>query len=85
MKKQFGKLSKTEQEHVELAYHQMKPDDFGAQMTQAKAHSPAAVRLPARLVKRLQKAAKSSGEAEYQTLVRKWLEERLQQEVTTAG
>lgn len=85
MKKQFSKLSKTAQEKIELAYHQMKPEDFDQQMADAKTHSPAAVRLPARLVKQLQKAAKSSGETEYQTMVRKWIEERLQQEATVAG
>jgi len=85
MKKQFGKLSKTEQEQVESAYHRMKPEDFDEQMSRAKTHTPASFRLPARLVKRLQKVAKSSGETEYQAMVRKWIEERLKQEISAAG
>ena len=43
MKKQFAKLSKAEQEKVELQYHQMKPDGFDKAMSQAKRHSPTAI------------------------------------------
>ncbi|MFS8084460.1 MAG: hypothetical protein ACMG6H_02445 [Acidobacteriota bacterium] len=36
MKKQFAKLSKAEQEKVELEYHRMKPEDFEKAMSRAK-------------------------------------------------
>ena len=42
MKKQFGKLSKAEQEKVELEYHRMKPEDFAEAMAKAKRHKPEA-------------------------------------------
>ena len=42
MKKQFAKLSKAEQEKVELEYHRMKPKDFDEAMTQAKPNKPEA-------------------------------------------
>ena len=40
MKKQFAKLSKAEQEKVELEYHRMKPEDFDEAMAQAKPNKP---------------------------------------------
>jgi hypothetical protein len=79
MKRRFDELSKTEQEQAELAYHQMEPEVFDVQMAQAKGQIPAALRLPPELVERLQAAAAAEGEPEYQIMVRKWLEERLQQ------
>jgi hypothetical protein len=79
MKKQFGKLTKAQQEKAELAYHQMKPEDFDEQMSQATRHSPAAIWLPKRLVRHLKAVAKAEGEPEYQVMVRRWIEERLQQ------
>lgn len=81
MKKQFSKLSKAEQEEVELAYHNMNPEDFDELMKDAEHHVPSVIRLPARLVTKLQTVADSSGEAGYQTMVKRWIEERLQQEV----
>lgn len=42
MKKQFAKLSKAEQEKVELEYHRMKPEDFDEAMALAKPHKPEA-------------------------------------------
>jgi hypothetical protein len=44
MKKQFAKLSKAEQEKVELRYHQMKPEDFDKVMSRAKRQTPATPR-----------------------------------------
>lgn len=41
MKKQFAKLSKSEQEKVEKEYHQMRPDEFDQLMTRTKQHLPA--------------------------------------------
>lgn len=38
MKRQFAKLSKTEQEKVEAEYHQMNPRDLDEVMAQAKKH-----------------------------------------------
>jgi hypothetical protein len=84
MKKQFGKLSKTEQEAIELDYHQMNPHTFDEPMKQAKRHSPELIRLPPELIVSLKKQAKSTGEAEYQAMVKRWIEERLQQETTAA-
>jgi hypothetical protein len=43
MKKQFAKLSKAEQEKVELRYHQMKPEDFDKVMSRAKRQTPATI------------------------------------------
>jgi len=42
MKQQFAKLSKAEQERVELEYHRMKPEDFDEAMSRAKPHKPEA-------------------------------------------
>lgn len=46
MKKEFAKLSRVEQEKVELEYHRMKPAGFDRLMAGAKPHSPDAIRLP---------------------------------------
>ena len=80
MKQRFEELSKAEQETVELAYQQMSPADFDGLMANAKRHVPAALRLPSALVERLQTVAESAGEPEYQVMVRRWIEERLQLE-----
>lgn len=85
MKKQFSKLSKAEQEEVELAYHQMNPEDFDEMMANAQHHVPNAIHLPSRLVTKLQLVAEAVGEEEYQPMVRRWIEERLQQERVAAG
>lgn len=85
MKKQFSKLPKAEQEKMELKYHRMKPEEFDEQMAQAIPHTPEALRLPPQLVETLQALAKSEGESGYQPMVRRWIEERLQQEVGMAG
>ena len=85
MKKQFGKLSKAEQEEVELQYHQMKPEDFDELMAKAEHHVPSAIHLPSQLVAKLQLVAEAAGEEEYQPMVRRWIEERLQQERMAAG
>jgi len=84
MKKQFGKLSKAEQEKIESEYHQMKPEEFDELMSEAKLHTPDTVRLPPELVEALKILAELEGEPRYQTLVRKWIEERLQQEAKLA-
>jgi predicted DNA binding CopG/RHH family protein len=84
MKKQFGKLSKAEQEKIESKYHQMKPEEFDELMSEAKQHTPDTVRLPSQLVEALKILAELEGEPRYQTLVRKWIEERLQQEAKLA-
>jgi len=84
MKKRFSKLSKAEQEKKEIEYHQMKSEDFDEQMSRAKQHSPNIIRLPPRLVEALKTMAELTGGAEYQTLVRRWIEERLKQEAGIA-
>ena len=84
MKKKFGKLSKREQHKVEAEYHRMKPEDFDEVMSTAARHTPNAVRLPSRLVERLKTVAEREGKTEYQTIVKAWIEERLQQETKVA-
>lgn len=84
MKKKAGKPSKAEQEKIELEYHRMNPEDFDELMKQAKRHTPAAIRLPAHLIEALKMMARLEGEPRYQTLVRRWIEERLQQEARLA-
>ena len=84
MKKQFGKLPKKEREKVEAAYTKMSPGDFGERMSRTKRQSAGAIRLPSRLVENLQTLADSEGEPEYQTMVKRWIEERLHQETLTA-
>ena len=85
MSKPFSKLSKAEQEEVELKYHQMQPEEFDELMKQAQLHTPDIIKLPAKLVTKLRKVAKTAGEPEYQTMVRRWIEERLQQERSAAS
>src|SRR5437867_1705912 len=53
-------------------------------MLRAKRQSPGAIRLPSKLVENLKTLAESEGEPEYQTMVKRWIEERLQQETSTA-
>ena len=80
MKKRFADLSKAEQEKVELEYHLMDPSEFDEQMSKARIHTPTSVRLPTKLVKALKAVAELEGERDYQTMVRRWIEERLRQE-----
>ena len=80
MKKRFAKLSKAEQAKVEAEYHRMKPDDFDETMSTATRQSPNPVRLPNRLVEKLKAIAERQDTAEYQTIGRAWIEERLQRE-----
>jgi|SRR5262245_44653033 len=84
MKRQFSKLSKVEQEGIEAEYHQMKPGDFEELMHKAKPHSPEAILLPAQLIETLKTMAELEGEPKYQTMVKRWIEERLQQEAKIA-
>ena len=80
MRKRFGKLPKVEQEKIEAQYHRMKPEELDPLMSQAKRHSPGAIRLPAELVETLKMVAESEGEPEYQPMVKRWIEERLRKE-----
>lgn len=80
MKKRFGKLSKAEQEEIELEYHQTNPDELDEQMSKGKKHVADSIRLPGEMVETLKVMAESEGERGYQTMVRKWIEERLHQE-----
>ena len=85
MKKRFGRLPKSERQKIESQYHRMKPEDFDKPMSHARHHSPGAIRLPPELIKTLKMVAEAEGEAEYQAMVRRWIEERLRQERPTAG
>jgi predicted DNA binding CopG/RHH family protein len=62
----------------------MKPEDFDEQMKGAKRHTSETLRLPAELVTSLKTVAELEGEPSYQTMVRRWIEERLRQETTPA-
>ena len=84
MKKQVGKLPKSEREKIGAQYHRMKPADFEERMSKAKQHSPRAIRLPAELVETLKMVAESEGEREYQAMVKRWIEERLRQETSSS-
>lgn len=83
IRKLFRKLPKDQQEGVETEYHRMKPEEFDRMMSRAKRHTPIAIRLPQQLVRTLKRVAESEGELEYQAMVRRWIEERLQQETST--
>ena len=85
MKRQFGKLSQTEQEKVELEYHQMDPAELDGLMSRATLHAPDFIQLPPQLVKSLKIVAESEGETQYQMMVQRWVEERLQQEIKLAS
>jgi predicted DNA binding CopG/RHH family protein len=82
MKKRFGKLIGAEREKIEAQYHRMKPQDLDETMASARRHTPSTIRLPRQLVQALKKVAESEGEAEFQTMVRRWIEERLRQETS---
>jgi hypothetical protein len=82
MKKQFGKLSKIERTKIETQFHKMSAQDFDERMSRAKRRNPGAVRLPSKLVEILRSLAESEGEPEYQIMVKRWIEERLQQETS---
>lgn len=84
MKKKISKLSKKEQEGVEAAYHQMKPADFNGAMTTSVRRSPNAILLPNRLARRLRTVARLEGKGDYQTMVKTWIEERLQRKAKIA-
>jgi hypothetical protein len=84
MKKQFGRLSKAEQEKIEKKYHQMNPADFDDLMSEAETAATASIRLPGKIVEALKIVAKLEGERKYQTMVRKWITERLRQEAQMA-
>ena len=83
MKKKFAKLSKREQEKVEAEYHRMKPENLDELMSAAARKTPNTVRLPNRLVEKLKTVAGRHGKAEYQTMVKAWIEERLEREAGT--
>lgn len=79
MKKEFGKLTRSEQEKIEANYHRMKSEQLDEAMSHGKTHSPTAIRLSSRLVEKLKTVAESEGEPEYQAMVQRWVRERLQQ------
>ena len=79
MKKKFSKLTKSAKAKVEAEYHRMKPEELDAVISRAKSHSPDAIRLSPRLVRKLKTVAESEGESEYRTMVQKWVEERFRQ------
>ncbi len=84
MKKRFGSLSEAEREKIEKKYHQMNPTDFDDVMSRSEISATTSIRLPGELVESLKIVAKLEGERKYQTMVRKWITERLQQEVQIA-
>ncbi|MDT5124129.1 MAG: CopG antitoxin of type toxin-antitoxin system [Acidobacteriota bacterium] len=84
MKRRFAKLSKAEQEEVELEYHRMKPQQLDELLSKSKRYAPEAIRLPPDLIEPLKTIAELEGETDYQDMVRNWIEERLQQEARLA-
>ena len=76
MKRAFAKLSKTEQERVEAEYHHAGASEFDKLMSEAKPHTPEAIRLPRKLVQTLKTVAETAGETAFQPMVRRWVEER---------
>ena len=82
MKKQFVKLPKSQRDQIETQYHKMNPRDFDERMSRGKRQSPGSIRLPSELVENLKTLAESAGEAEYQKMVKRWIEERLQHETS---
>jgi hypothetical protein len=84
MRKRFANLSRTEQEKVEAWYHEQNPLQFDDVMRRAASHSPDVIRLPPRLTATLKKLAKREGEPEYQIMVTRWLNERVQKETSSA-
>ena len=82
MNKRVARLTKAPREKVETKYHRMKPEDLDESMSVARRHTPATIRLPQQLVQTLKTVAKSEGEAEYQAMVRRWIEERLKQDTS---
>ena len=85
MKKQFAKLSKSEQEKVEAWYHDQNPQEFDDVMRRASTHSPDVIRLPPGLTARLKTLAEKEGEPEYEAMVTRWLRERVQKEARAAS
>lgn len=75
-----AKLTPAEQEAMELEYHLMNPEDFDEQMAKAEWHVPPVIRLSPQMAETLQAMAESAGEAEFQTMVKRWIEERMRQE-----
>ena len=82
MKKQFGKLPRRQRDQIESQYHKMSPRDFDERMSREKRQSPGSIRLPSKLVENLKTLAESEGEVEYQKMVKRWIEERLQDETS---
>jgi len=82
MKGHFSKLSKTEQKKVELKYHRMEPNQLDDMMSKAIRQTPNTIRLSTHLVKKLKTIAANEGEPEYQTMVKKWVEERVRQKAS---
>ena len=85
MKKQFARLSKSEQQQVQDWYHQQKPQEFDHLLPGATTHSPNVIKLPARLTATLKNLAKKEGEPDYQSMVARWLRERVEKEVRPAA
>ena len=85
MKKQFARLSKTEQHKVQDWYHQQNPQEFDDLMRRASTHSPNVIKLPAGLTATLKNLAKKEGEPDYQTMVTRWVRERVEKEVRPAA
>jgi len=84
MRKKFGKLDKAQQAKVERAYHEIDPCAFDEIMSKAKKFAPEVVRLPGNMVEVLKALARLQGEREYQTMIRRWIAERLRQEARLA-
>ncbi len=63
----------------------MRHEEFDEPMSRAKRYAPNVIRLPPQLIETLKAIAEAEGEPEYQAMVRRWIEERLQQEAKPTG
>ncbi|MBI1761039.1 MAG: hypothetical protein HYR56_06335 [Acidobacteria bacterium] len=84
MKKQIRELAAVERAQLEEAYHQMNPADLDELMAHATSYQPVLFHLPEALVTQLKALAEVTGESGYQTMICRWIEERLQQEARLA-
>lgn len=62
----------------------MDPAEFDRQMAMAKKHVATSIRLSSKMIEALKVVAELEGEREYQSMVRKWIAERLRQEAMVA-
>lgn len=78
------RISKAERKKVESEYHGMKAQDFRELMSNARPHTPTVIRLPEKRIETLETFAESAAERQFQTMVKRWIEERWRPEAKIA-